>query len=874
MNGQPDIIQPVVQQPLDVHTIHKSVIDMFPELDLTQTLRQFGHLNSEALASVILDTIKNIPPKRGQKRKVSEVINENPPSVSSEQSFTSENSNEIGKLLIDKMLWDMLGVINIEYKNSKHLSTEGVNLSVLKNAMSDHFPLTRLEFITKVLSTFNGAIYPSSLACFFIENGFAEKLRKAFPNLSQNFWSRASAPLQKNRNKKACHSVPEDFSKQYKLFTDLLVKYRDGEYSALITADLKLSKHYHQIEWQRPTEDERIECLVCFDLVPLNRVIFCNDPVQSSQDFLASQLSAFVDNFDEPGPSSAIYEELERIQGQKDKENADPQVHAFCKACVRGSASAAVGEVPMAKGGIAEIRLLLPSDVRKKLDERIVEENIGMASLINLERCKKCNFAIDMEVDKETNKVFDCLACGYKMCRLCERDWDDEHFGITCKELDEKTSKDKRDRELEKQLNEAVIRKCPRCGIQFMKELGCNKMTCRCGMTQCYICRESGIGYDHFCPHVRDPLNPQLPCKDCKKTCLLHEDAKKKDEQLIQEIRQKGVGEVQNKTTLPNTAHLLPPTLNAPVANVAHIPPVRVLRRRNNNNNQERNLQQLRLAQERLEQARDRYHQQVDPLIYNINAVPQGLQQARERTQQGLNRLQQHLDFLLNNLDGLPQGQQQQPQHQPPRQFPLVGDQQLHQQPVPILRGQGQQQRNPAFPYQHFVRAGEVIPPQPAPNQAVNQRLYDQVYQQPHPPQQVFRPYQTQQRVQQPTFHQQPHPIHNQRPQQFLNEDYWIDDYLGFNYGGANNLPQNRPLPQQQGTPNLPPFPRQQLPQQFPQPPPPFPRNAPPPPPPPPPPQLPPPIGDNFIDRYLGDAFQVLNNNNNLGAPNMPIQLD
>lgn len=39
---------------------------MFPELDLTQTLRQFGHLNSEALASVILDTIKNIPPKRGQ----------------------------------------------------------------------------------------------------------------------------------------------------------------------------------------------------------------------------------------------------------------------------------------------------------------------------------------------------------------------------------------------------------------------------------------------------------------------------------------------------------------------------------------------------------------------------------------------------------------------------------------------------------------------------------------------------------------------------------------------------------------------------------------------------------------------------------------
>ena len=51
----------------------------------------------------------------------------------------------------------------------------------------------------------------------------------------------------------------------------------------------------------------------------------------------------------------------------------------------------------------------------------------------------------------------------------------------------------------EKQLNEALIRKCPRCAVQFVKETGCNKMTCRCGMTQCYLCRESGIGYDHFC---------------------------------------------------------------------------------------------------------------------------------------------------------------------------------------------------------------------------------------------------------------------------------------------------------------------------------------------------------------------------------------
>uniref|UniRef100_A0A1I8C1S9 RRM domain-containing protein n=1 Tax=Meloidogyne hapla TaxID=6305 RepID=A0A1I8C1S9_MELHA len=264
------------------------------------------------------------------------------------------------------------------------------------------------------------------------------------------------------------------------------------------------------------------ECLVCYDKVKLNQVVFCNITVSDTQD-------------------------------------SDPKAHAFCLNCVSGYASAAVGEIPMAKGGIglrcmmtdcdnpilySEIRMLLSEDVQKKLDERILLESIGMASIDRLERCKKCNFAVQMEIDKQINKVFDCLGCEAKICRLCERDWDDEHFGVSCEELDakDKDKKDKRDREIEKQLNEAIVRICPRCGVQFVKEKGCNKMTCRCGMVQCYLCRESDIDYTHFCQHFRDPK--KKGCKECDKKCLLHEDSEKIDEMLIKGIKEEN--EVKN----------------------------------------------------------------------------------------------------------------------------------------------------------------------------------------------------------------------------------------------------------------------------------------------------------------------------------------
>lgn len=104
------------------------------------------------------------------------------------------------------------------------------------------------------------------------------------------------------------------------------------------------------------------------------------------------------------------------------------------------------------------------------MDDRIQEENLAVAGL-NLERCTNCNFAAEMNVDKNIDKIFNCLSCGKQWCRSCEKEWNDEHFGLSCEEFAKKSG-DQARRDLEAELSEAVVRKCHRCNFQFMKTDG------------------------------------------------------------------------------------------------------------------------------------------------------------------------------------------------------------------------------------------------------------------------------------------------------------------------------------------------------------------------------------------------------------------
>lgn len=129
---------------------------------------------------------------------------------------------------------------------------------------------------------------------------------------------------------------------------------------------------------------------------------------------------------------------------------------------------------------------------------------------------------------KHLPRRFQCQSpsCRLRSCLLCFKVWNDPHVCHESATLSLRTT-------IEAARTAALKRTCPRCGLAFIKESGCNKLTCVCGYTMCYVCRqglgksEGGEGYRHFCQHFR-PLGG--PCKECDK-CDLYKNLN--DERVI-----------------------------------------------------------------------------------------------------------------------------------------------------------------------------------------------------------------------------------------------------------------------------------------------------------------------------------------------------
>ena len=129
---------------------------------------------------------------------------------------------------------------------------------------------------------------------------------------------------------------------------------------------------------------------------------------------------------------------------------------------------------------------------------------------------------------RHLSQRFQCQSplCSLPSCLTCSKVWHDPHVCHESAVLSLRTT-------IEAARTAALKRTCPRCGLGFIKDSGCNKLTCVCGYAMCYICRQGlgcghgGEGYRHFCQHFRPTGGV---CKECEKCDLyMNED----DELLV-----------------------------------------------------------------------------------------------------------------------------------------------------------------------------------------------------------------------------------------------------------------------------------------------------------------------------------------------------
>jgi TRIAD3 protein (E3 ubiquitin-protein ligase RNF216) len=157
--------------------------------------------------------------------------------------------------------------------------------------------------------------------------------------------------------------------------------------------------------------------------------------------------------------------------------------------------------------------------------------------------CPKCEFQAVLPPEE---MIFRCPVedCGFESCRKCG---EEPHIPLKCEEV-EKKHETKGRLKVEEAISAAKIRTCPRCAKKFVKETGCNKMTCACGAWVCYICRQEipkHIGYGHFC------RKPHCEHKKCSK-CVLYTNAEEDDARAMREAGIRAAEAVREETSVRN----------------------------------------------------------------------------------------------------------------------------------------------------------------------------------------------------------------------------------------------------------------------------------------------------------------------------------
>ena len=238
---------------------------------------------------------------------------------------------------------------------------------------------------------------------------------------------------------------------------------------------------------------ETAECSACFDDLPMNRQIHCNGHVAHFTCFDCAQ--------------TYIKSEV-----------GESRCRVLCTAgCGAGFAT-------------HQLNLLSDKQLLEKLAQLQQEKDIRDAGLDDLEECPFCDYkAILPPVEEDFE--FRCAnpECEKVSCRRCKAA---SHIPVSC-EQHAKDNKINSRHKIEEAMTAALIRSCNKCKKQFIKEYGCNKMTCpSCSNLQCYVCSASLKDYNHF---DQGPPRANGGAAPNSKLCPLYDNVEERHEREVKE---------------------------------------------------------------------------------------------------------------------------------------------------------------------------------------------------------------------------------------------------------------------------------------------------------------------------------------------------
>ncbi|GAB1735946.1 hypothetical protein NU219Hw_g5279t1 [Hortaea werneckii] len=238
---------------------------------------------------------------------------------------------------------------------------------------------------------------------------------------------------------------------------------------------------------------ETAECSACFDDLPMNRQVHC--------DGLTAHFTCY-----------------DCITAYMKSEVGESRCRLLCPAgCSAGFAH-------------NQLNLLEDKVLLEKFAELEQEKAIRDAGLEDLEECPFCDYKAILPPIEEDFE-FRCAnpECEQISCRRCKSI---SHIPMSCEQYAKENRISSRHK-IEEAMTAAMIRSCNRCKKHFIKEYGCNKMTCpSCRNMQCYCCSQTLKDYEHF------DQAPSGSSRRNGKKCPLYDDVEARHEREVKEAEE------------------------------------------------------------------------------------------------------------------------------------------------------------------------------------------------------------------------------------------------------------------------------------------------------------------------------------------------